>query len=223
MSRHRSDEELIRELTESLEPRRPLASPFVRALCWLSVVLILCMVAFSVWGKRTAGLAAAAPDPFIAAAIGAAMLTAILAAIAAFELSLPDRGKRWLLLPLASLLLWAAVSGAGCLATMGSGGLWGHTLSETLECLGFITGVSVPLSALAIVMLRSARPERWLSVITTAAVASGAAAAAILALVHPHNSTPLDLFIHAIAIVTVVALNAVIGGRLLTTDRLDGR
>jgi hypothetical protein len=215
MSPRRSQEDLIRELTGTLKPIRPLASPLVRALCWLSAVLILSVVAFSVSGKRTAALAAAPPDALIVAAMGAAMLTAALAAIAAFEVSLPDRSDKWLLPPLASLLVWASIGGFGCLTAAGTPGLWGHTLSEVLECLGFIVGISVPLSALAIVMLRRARPERWLSVMATAALASGAAATAVLALVHPHNSTPLDLLTHAFAITTVVGLNVAIGGRLL--------
>ncbi len=54
-----------------------------------------------------------------------------------------------------------------------------------------------------------------------AGVASAAAAGAVLMLVHPHNSTVLDLVVHALCISAVIGLNALLGGRLLgrTQDR----
>ena len=40
----------------------------------------------------------------------------MLAAVAAFMVSLPDRSQRWLLLPVPTLVLWVGTVGYGCLA-----------------------------------------------------------------------------------------------------------
>ena len=55
----------------------------------------------------------AAPDMWLAAM--GSVLTAVLAAAAAFQLGLPDRKAAWALLPLPAVLLWIGASGMGCL------------------------------------------------------------------------------------------------------------
>src|SRR5258708_12916271 len=56
---------------------------------------------------------AAAPDLWLA--VTGSALTTILAALAAFQLSLPDARRAWALLPLPTTLLWIVASGFGCL------------------------------------------------------------------------------------------------------------
>src|SRR5262245_64698214 len=93
----------------------------------------------------------AAPDLGLAA-IGSA-LTAVLAALAAFELSLPDRKPIWALLPLPAALLWIAASGMGCLRSWFVSDTRVPPLAETGDCLAFILGLSLPLAAVLIVLL----------------------------------------------------------------------
>jgi len=89
---------LIAALGADMAPVARLTPPTLRALGWLAIV-----------GAIGAGLAtfadvhgmihrlAATPDLGVAAA--GSLLTAILAAVAAFQLSLPDRKPAWALLP----------------------------------------------------------------------------------------------------------------------------
>src|SRR5690349_12068397 len=109
-------EGIIASLAADLRPVRPLQPPSVRALIWLAVVVAAGFGLAAIADRpAVAARLEAAPDMWLAAA-GAA-LTMVLAAIAAFELSLPDRNQAWALLPLPPALLWIGASGAGCLRT----------------------------------------------------------------------------------------------------------
>src|SRR5664280_165727 len=91
-------ERLIRDLATDLAPVRRLRPPSVRALAWLAVVvataIVLAMIAdLPALGRRLA----AAPDMWLA--VTGSALTVILAAIAAFQLSLPAVSYTHLTLP----------------------------------------------------------------------------------------------------------------------------
>lgn len=205
-------DELIDGLAGRLVPVRRLRPPLVRAALWLGgLVAVAAAFYFGLGGN--AGLMG--ERSYVMPAFAAALATAILAAIAAFNLSLPDRDDRWALLPLPTFLLWVAFSGLGCLADLGNAGIWGASFTEMRECLLVILGSSIPLSILLVLMLRRARPERFGRVALVAGIASAAAAGAVLMLVHPHTSTLLDLLVHGVCIALVIGLNALLGGRLL--------
>src|SRR5690242_5600353 len=150
LARH---EHLIAELSAGLAPVRRLATPWLRALGFIAMV-----VAFGIALASIANLEAVterlahAPDMWLAM-VGAA-LCAVLAAVAAFETSLPDRSPAWALLPIPAALLWVSASGLGCLRTLLLPGTHAASMGEMRVCLAFIIGISVPLSALLIAMLR---------------------------------------------------------------------
>ena len=107
---------LVQALGADLRPVRRLAPPSLRVLTWLTtlgaVALALAMVSdLAAMMHRLM----AAPDMWLAAM--GSLLTTVFAAMAAFELSLPDRKAAWALLPLPALLLWIGASGMGCLRT----------------------------------------------------------------------------------------------------------
>ena len=210
-SPNRRYDNLIRDLTADLAPVRRLRSPTMRALLWLAVVAALALVlaAFSDL-TAVARRLTAAPDMAIAA-IGSASTT-VLAALAAFQLSVPGHSRAWALLPLPAALLWVAASGAGCLRS------WlipSVQLGEGKDCLLFIVGLSVPLSVLLIVMLRRAFPLDPGLIAALAGLASAAAAASLLLLFHPFDASATDLVLHALAVGLVVGANRVFGGRSL--------
>ena len=105
---------LIGALAADLRPVRPLLSPPLRALIWLALVVAIAAVLAvfaslaAMWQRLTE-----APDMWLAV-LGSTATTAT-AALAAFELSLPDRSRAWALLPLPAFALWVAASGLGCL------------------------------------------------------------------------------------------------------------
>src|SRR5258708_27342631 len=107
-------EGFIRSLTADLQPVRRLPPPGRRALLWLALVAALAFTLASVADRpAVAARLMAAPDLWLATSGSA--LTMVLAAFAAFQLSLPDRSPLWALLPLPAALLWIGASGAACL------------------------------------------------------------------------------------------------------------
>jgi len=210
-------ERLIRDLATNLAPVRRLRPPSVRALAWLAVVVatavVLAMIAdLPALGRRLT----AAPDMWLA--VTGSALSAILAAFAAFQLSLPDARRVWALLPLPATLLWIVASGAGCLRTWFVPGTHAADLSEASDCLIFIIGLSVPLSALLIIMLRRACPLHPGLTAAIAGLASAAAAATLLNFFHPFDAAATDLTVHAFAVALVIVLNRVFSGRLLAAN-----
>ena len=208
---------LIRDLATDLAPVRRLRPPSVRALAWLAVVVatavVLAMIADlpALWHRL-----AAAPDMWLA--VTGSALTAILAAFAAFQLSLPDARRAWALLPLPATLLWIVASGVGCLRTWFVPGTHAADLSEASDCLIFIIGLSVPLSALLIMMLRRACPLQPGLTAAIAGLASAAAAATLLNFFHPFDAAATDLTVHAFAVALVIVANRAFSGRLLATN-----
>ena len=218
LPRAEGHERLIHDLAADLRPVRRLRPPGLRALAWLAAV-----------GAAGAGLAsisdlgavrdrlAAAPDMWLALAGSAA--TAALAALAAFQLGLPDRRPAWALLPLPAALLWLGASGLGCLRGRVLPGVHPASLGDAMDCLAFILGLSMPLSALLVLMLRRAATLEPGLTAAMAGLASAAAAATLLALVHPFDASVTDLVVHAVTVLAVVAANRAWGGRLLGAAR----
>jgi hypothetical protein len=212
-----SHERLIRDLVTDLMPVRRLRPPSVRALAWLAVV-VATAVALALIADLPAlgGRLIAVPDMWLAVTGSAA--TAILAAFAAFQLSLPDARRAWALLPLPAALLWIVASGVGCLRAWLVPGTHAADLSEARDCLFFIVGLSVPLSALLIMMLRRACPLYPGLTASVAGLASAAAAATLLNFFHPFDAAATDLAVHVFAVVLVIVANQAFSGRLLATN-----
>jgi hypothetical protein len=157
---------------------------------------------------------AATPD-LAWAGIGAAG-TAISAAWAAFALGVPGRRAAWAWLPLPGALLWIGASGLGCLRTWIAPGTELAGVHQSADCLLFIIGFSVPLSALLIVLLRRACPLRPVLTAVLIGLASAAASASLLEICHAFDSAATDLLTHALAVIVVMAVNSAMGGRLLS-------
>jgi hypothetical protein len=214
-------ERLIDELVTDLKPVRRLQPPTVRAVTWLAVV-----VAIAVALALTADLPAlgrrltAAPDMWLA--VTGSSATAILAAFAAFQLSLPDARRAWALLPLPAALLWIVASGAGCLRAWFIPGTHAADLSEARDCLIFIVGLSLPLSALLVLMLRRAYPLHPRLTALIAGLASAAAAATLLTFFHPFDAAATDLALHTLAVGMVLLGNQAFSGHLLATNFVRG-
>jgi hypothetical protein len=212
-----ANERLISDLVTDLVPVRRLRPPNVRALVWLAVVFVTAAV-IAVIADLSALVhrLGAAPDMWLSV-IGST-LTAILAAIAAFQLSLPDARRTWALLPVPAVLLWIVASGLGCLRTWFVPGTHAADLSETRDCLVFIVGLSVPLSALLIIMLRRAYPLQPELTAWIAGLASAAAAATLLNFFHPFDAAATDLAMHVFAVAIVIGANRALSGRLLAMN-----
>lgn len=208
-------QQLIATLGAELSPVRRLPPPWLRALGWLLVVAVIATTLLLHHGAAPM-LQRWATASDVAWSNAGAVLTAICAAWAACALAVPGRSRAWMLLPLPPALLWIGASGWGCLsgwldpAASAAGG------PPPQDCLVFIVGFSIPLSALMLWLLRRACPLRPVRAAILAGLASAAAAASLMAIFHPIDVAATDLLMHALAVGIVIAANAAMGNRLLS-------
>ena len=214
MIRSDSNDLLVQALTAELTPVRRLASPGLRVLMWLAIIgaVALALMMVSDVGAMIRRLLAA-PDMWLAA-IGS-MLTAVLAAVAAFELSLPDRKAAWALLPLPAVALWVGASGVGCLRPWSVAEAYPMPPDQPEHCLIFILGFSLPLSLLLIIMLRRGFSLRPNLTAIIGGLACASTSATLINFVHPYDAAATDLAVHALAVVIVILAYAIFGGRIL--------
>ena len=209
-----SNDRLIGALVADLRPVRPLLPPALRTLIWLMLVAAVA-IGLGMFADVAAMWRRVAAIPDMWLAVLGSIATMATAAFAAFELSLPDRSRAWALLPLPAAALWVGASGLGCMRVDVLPGTHVAGFGETRDCLLFIIGLSVPLSAALIVMLRRAYSLAPPLTAAMAGLASAAAAATLLNFFHPFDAAAADLAVHAVAVLIVVAAARAVGSRTL--------
>lgn len=210
-----SQQALIDRLGTELVPVRRLLPPLLRTVGWILAVTAIAVLLFMHYGA--AGMMhrwSATPD-LAWAGIGA-LLTAITASWAAFSLGVPGRNAAWSWLPLPAAVLWIGASGVGCARSWIAPGTHLASAHQSADCLVFIISFAIPLSALLIVLLRRACPLRPVLTAMMIGLASAAASASLLEICHAYDSAVTDLLTHALAVAVVIAVNAAMGGRLLS-------
>jgi hypothetical protein len=215
MSAPRPHQALIDQLGTELVPIRRLLPPWLRAAGWLLVVAVIAALLLMHYGAGGM-LRRWADTPDLAWAGLGAVATAISAAWVAFALGVPGRRAAWAWLPLPGALLWIGASGLGCLRSWVAPGTQVAGMHQSADCLIFIISFSVPLSALLIMLLRRACPLRPVLTAVMIGLASAAASASLLEICHSYDAAATDLMTHALAVAVVVAVNAAMGGRLLS-------
>jgi hypothetical protein len=196
-------ERLIARLAREVKPVRRLPRPLWSALLFLLAVAALGALAIALFANIPTFERRIA-DPKLALELAATLATGILAVVAAFELCLPDRSARWVLLPLPTLLLWIASSGYSCWRHLVVHGPDGWAIGESAQCFRFILAVSVPIGIALLVLLRRARALTPVRVAAMGALGVAALAAFLLQFFHPFDVTFMDLTIHALAVTLVV-------------------
>jgi hypothetical protein len=206
-------ETLIDALVAGATPVRRLRPPLARALSWLALAgAILALLAIG-HGVRS-DLLEHLRQPIFVVSIAAALATGVLAAIAAFMVSLPDRSQSWLLLPLPTLIVWVSTIGYGCLTDWVTVGPDGVQLGETLRCFATLVLTSVPLAIALAVMLRHATLLRPTAATLAGALAVAAITSSALALMHDIDATAMILIWNLGTAAAIVALGALFGSRL---------
>jgi hypothetical protein len=205
--------DLIASLVDNLTPVRRLRPPAARAALWLSlaaIVLALLAISQGLRPDLSDQLRASSFDVSLAASLA----TGALAAIAAFLISLPDRSRLWLFLPLPALILWLSNIGYQCLTDWISVGPDGVALGEAARCFATLVLTSLPLSLAMLVMLRYAAPLRPTAVASMGGLAVAAITAAALSLFHPLDASVMILMWNAGVTGLIVALAALFGRRM---------
>jgi hypothetical protein len=202
--------DLIETLSVHATPVRRLRPPLVRAGVWLLATGLVLAVLASLYGGIRPDFGERLREPNFALTLVGALLTGVLAAIAAFHVSLPDRSRAWLLLPLPPLVLWLSTIGYGCLTNWVSIGP-GVEPGAALLCFVTLVIASVPSSAVLLVMLRHTARLQPTVVAIIGGLASAGLAGAALTLFHQIDASLMVLLFNLGAAALLVALAGVFG------------
>lgn len=206
--------DLIADLARDLPPVRRLRPPVVRAACWLTVALFVLVLLAVSQGIRQ-DIVSRLHDPVFVLSMASSLLTGVLATVAAFQVSLPDRSRFWLLLPLPALVLWLSNIGYQCLTQWIGIGPEGVTLGEAARCFATLVLSGFPLSLVMLVMLRYTARLHPTAAILMGSLAVAAMTATALALFHVIDASMMILMWNLGTAALFVGLGAVFGGGML--------
>ena len=207
-----STEELIGKLTSGLIPVARLARPASRALGPIALATALIALLVLLRGFRAdIGLCLAEPSYLLQ--VSGAWLTGAAATLAAFQTSLPDRPRAWLLLPLPPLVLWLSGFGWACLADWIAIPSGAPIASDSVRCLETILLASLPLGLVLWRMLARSRPLAPAPVAWSGALAVAAFADRAHLLIHVVQASALVLVINLVPAAVIIALGGVFGRR----------
>jgi hypothetical protein len=205
--------DLIASLAADVAPVRRLRPPVARAACWLLLAAAVLTLLAIDQGIRP-DLAQRLQDPAFAIGMAASLLTGVLAATAAFLVSLPDRSRLWLLLPVPALVAWLSNIGYQCLVQWIAIGPDGVSFGEATRCFATLVLTSLPLSLAMLVMLRYAAPLRPTAVTFMGSLAVAAITATALSLLHATDATVMILMWNVGTAVLFVGLAGVFGPKM---------
>jgi hypothetical protein len=205
---------LIEKLAGRLEPVRRLRKPWLRALLWIAFATLVIAVLVTLRGFR-ADIAECLRDPGYLIPLAGAWLTGVTAALTAFQISLPDRSRLWLLLPLPAVALWISGFAYGCLADWIAIPEGAPIAADSVRCLTTILVASAIMIALMLPMLRRTRTLRpnataWAGILAV----SGFADTAHL-LIHVVDASLLVLVINLVPAALIVLLGGLAGRRAI--------
>ena len=181
-------DDLISALAANLSPVRRLRPPLLRATGFLLLAALILAMSATAHGWRPDLLVRLADIRFALSLTGA-VLTGILAAVAAFLVSLPGRSRHWLWLPLPALALWLFSIGYQCLSFWTPMVPEGASPGETASCIATLVLTSLPLSLALGLMLRHAASFNAAPVIFAASLSVAGITAAALTLFHPLDAS----------------------------------
>ena len=204
--------QLIDLLATSAKPVRRLRPPLLRATFWLALAALVFALLAVGHGVRH-DFAQRIAQPIFAIGLAAALVTGVLAAIAAFFISLPDRSRAWGLLPVPALLVWVSTVSYGCLTQWVDIGPDGMRVGEAARCFATLMLTSLPLSLGLFLMLRHAAWLRPTAVTLTGSLAVAAMTATALSLFHVLDATVMVLLWNLGVAAMIVGIGYVLGLR----------
>jgi hypothetical protein len=207
-----STENLIEQLAGGLQPVRRLRRPWIRAAGWIVFATALIAVMAAITGLRF-DIHARLRDPGYLIALAGAWLTGATAAVSAFEISLPDRSRAWLLLPVPALAMWVSGFAVGCLGDWIAVPEGAPIAAQSMRCLTTILVASAVLIAVLLPMLwrsRTLRPTEtaWIGILAVAGFADTAHL-----LMHMIQASLLVLIINLVPALVIVVVGGLAGRR----------
>lgn len=207
--------DLIASLSANPAPVRRLRPPLLRACCWLALACLVLVLLGISHGLRPDFAKQLTNHAYLIGLISS-LLTGVLATVAVFLLSLPDRPRLYALLPLPTLLVWMSTITVGCLTNWVSVGPNGIQMGEAVSCFATLVLMSLPLSLALLVMLRYAARLRPVAVTWMGGLAVGALTASALSLFHDIDATVMILMWNLGSAALIVGLGRIFGRRMLS-------
>ncbi len=204
-------ENLIERLAADGAAVKRLRPPALRAAAWLAGFVVLAAAVVWVFDAMPE-MMRRLQESRLGVEIAATFLTGAAAVTAAFFLSLPDRRRMWMLLPLPPLVVWLSVSSYGCYRYWLEYGPNGWALGRSWECVIFILGLGIPAGLSLYAVLRRANPLDPVPILAMGGLGVAGLNAAVLQFFHPFDVTFLDLGAHIVASAIVITA-MVFGGR----------
>lgn len=204
--------QLIALLATSARPVRRLPPPLLRAAFWLLLAALVFALLAAGHGVRQ-DFAQRIAQPIFVVGFTASLVTGVLAGIAAFFVSLPDRSRVWGLLPVPALLVWVSTVSYGCLTNWVSWAPDGLHIGETARCFATLMQTSLPLSLALYVMLRHAALLRPTAVTIAGSLAVAALTATALSLFHEFDATVMVLMWNLGVAMMIVGIGSALGLR----------
>ena len=209
-----STPDLIDQLAAGLTPVRRLRSPMVRAAQWLLLATVVSIMLVIALGVRPDFWQCVLDQSFVLCT-GASVAMGVCATVAAFMLSLPDRSRAWVLLPLPAVAVWLSTIGYQCLTNWVA--LEPDVLSwgEAARCFSTLVVTSLPLAITILVMLRHSTPLRPVLATLTAGLAVSAITATAMSLIHNIDASIMNLVWNLGAAAAVIGASGTIGRRFM--------
>lgn len=206
--------DLITSLAANMTPVKRLRPPVPRAMLWLLLAAIVMTLLAVDQGIRP-DLGSRLHESAFVASLAGAILTGVLAAVAAFLVSLPDRSRLWLLLPVPTLVVWLSNVGYQCFSQWIAIGPDGISPGEAARCFATLALTSLPLSLALLAMLRYAASLRPTSVTFMGSLAVAAITATALSLFHTVDASAMILMWNFGVAAVFVGLGSLFGRRML--------
>jgi hypothetical protein len=154
---------------------------------------------------------------------GAALATALMAAMAAFCAGVPGRPRWEHFMPLLPLAIWLGVLGQGCIQDLVTSGDIGRVFHQDWQCLPAIIFVGIGPAAVMTALVRRGFPRAPMTTAALAALASGGLAEVGLRLFHPEAASLMVLVWQAGTVVGLALLTGLFGQQLLRFRYPDPR
>lgn len=184
--------DLITMLAADARPVRPLRPPLLRCAYWLALAAII-VVALGISLGLRPDLTLRFRSSLFTVRVLAALITGILAAVSAFQISMPDRSARWALLSAPAIVVWVLTIGYECLYQWINLDPGRGIADQLLRHVATMTLAATPLSLALLLMMYTARPLRFELVALCGALSVGAITATALTLLLPFDATAFVL------------------------------
>ena len=160
-------------------------------------------------------------EPRFVIELSAAILTSMMAAVAAFSSTCPGRPWWERLAPFPFLLVWLASLGEGCWRDWSLHGLQGLSVHPEFGCFGKILASSAPPAILILLMVRRGAPIAPYLTTGLATLAAASLVTAAMLLFHQQESSIMVLVWQFNSVIVVSGISALFGRQILDWRMFD--